>query len=125
MTPSPDTKIPIRFYSDFWDRDWTELPPDAQDALGRFLEALQRDPYNPGFRRKIQSIGSYLAYPFHDNYVVYWTLKGRKEDDLIRLTPELPDSIDVLAIANRHKLHSPRRGLWSLLKSLKAKSGTD
>jgi hypothetical protein len=35
---------PIRFYSDFFAKDWQSLQEDAQEALSRFLQRLQKDP---------------------------------------------------------------------------------
>jgi len=69
--------IPIRFYLEFWSRDFPRFPVLVQSHLGDFLEDLQADPERPALLAKCQKArnrADHWAYFFCGEYAVFWHL---------------------------------------------------
>jgi hypothetical protein len=67
-------KPPIRFYKEFFERDWDALGEHEQEALTDFLKHLQENPNDPQILASAERKGSYYAYVFRPGWIVYWSL---------------------------------------------------
>jgi len=103
--PNPSS-IPIRFYLEFWSRDFPSFPLVVQDQLGKFLEELQENPTGSRVLAKCTKESAdkdRYACLFYPGYVVYWRLIREKRSYLTTLKSEKVLRIDVLLAGPRDK----------------------
>ncbi|MFZ0821755.1 MAG: hypothetical protein WAM91_16950 [Candidatus Acidiferrales bacterium] len=96
------SKIPIRFYSQFWDDDWPNLPEKAQEAVVLFLEKLQSNPDNPDILDKCEvdkkKKEKRFAYNFFEGYAIYWRVVREPPGEFLGIESCKPIRIDVLEV---------------------------
>lgn len=88
---------------DTWDTfgdDWEQLPDKVREDLGKFLERLQRNPYDPDVQRGASlNEGERFSYEFSSDYLLYW----RVDCDSMSLESEPRVSLTGLArIKKKH-----------------------
>jgi hypothetical protein len=98
---SPDSLVPIRFYREFWTRDFQALPAAVQTVLGDFLLELQKNPIatsmGPECHRDPNRKDRF-AHFFGNSFAVYWQLIRQPPDPYIQLDSEKVILIFVLAL---------------------------
>ncbi len=93
--------IPIRFYYEFWKRDFPNLAVLVQDHLGEFLEDLQTNPERPALLAKCQKAKNkedHWVYFFCGEYAVYWHLVREVPRVYVELSSYKVVRIDILEI---------------------------
>ena len=77
---------------------WVELAPEVRLALGSFLGALQKNPYDPDLLSKSELSNDRYACRFHEDYVIYWKLKHKATSGLVTLNSQAVARIDLLEV---------------------------
>jgi hypothetical protein len=93
------SKIPIRFYFDFFEKDWHSLPDSVASALVNFLKKLEENPDDPRVLSHTESDSKgRFAYEFAPEYIVYWRVVRKEPGEFIKLDSAKPVRIEVLAV---------------------------
>ena len=87
----------LRFYREF-PEEWETFPPQLRSELGKFLEALQRNPYDPELLKECETHGHYFACRITEGYAVYWKLEFDSRAPITIST--WPKKICVLAVSS-------------------------
>ena len=90
-----DPRVPI-ILTDEVAEEISQLSPHQLEALTKFLDKLQLNPYEPGLRKSAHmDAEEHFGYQFAPGYVVYWsiTYPGRRSStpQPLRLDRFAPD----------------------------------
>jgi len=71
---APDLRVTITAYEEF-PTDWMTLDAAAQMSIGRLLEKLQKNPYDPDLQAACEiAEEERFAYRIAEGYVVFWRI---------------------------------------------------